>query len=92
MVDSAGSAGPDTCAAVVHFPLCQSSGYGSSDNAQLVCRGNPEDLSVKIFKWLILISLLCALPLFLIKLIRRTGTSDDHDMRYDIDDYVAEEL
>jgi len=47
---------------------------------------------VKIFKWLILISLLCALPLFLIKLIRRTGTSDDHDMRYDIDDYVAEEL
>jgi len=47
---------------------------------------------VKIFKWLVLISLLFALPAFLMTFIRRTGARSDRDVRYDIDDYVAEEL
>jgi hypothetical protein len=77
---------------MVDRPLCRPVGYGSPNNAQLVQTERLEELPVKIFKWLVLISFLFALPVFLMKFIKRTGTDSDRHMRYDIDDYVAEEL
>jgi hypothetical protein len=39
-----------------------------------------------------LISLVFALPLFLMRFFKKTGELSDPNLRYDIDDYVADEL
>lgn len=45
---------------------------------------------MKIFKWLVLLSVSLAIPLLLVRLVKKQGGPTDPDVRYDINDYLTE--
>jgi hypothetical protein len=45
---------------------------------------------MKTVKWLILLSLSLAIPMLLVRLVRRQSEPSDPDRRYDINDYLTE--
>lgn len=45
---------------------------------------------MKTVKWLLLLSLSLAIPMLLVRLMRKQSESSDPDRRYDINDYLTE--
>jgi hypothetical protein len=45
---------------------------------------------MKTVKWLILLSLSLAIPMLLVRFVRKQSEPSDPDRRYDINDYLTE--
>ncbi|HET9132365.1 MAG TPA: hypothetical protein VFO86_15525 [Terriglobia bacterium] len=45
---------------------------------------------MKTMKWLLLLSLSLAIPMLLVRLVKKQDASNDRDRRYDINDYLTE--
>ncbi len=45
---------------------------------------------MKTLKWLVLLSLSLAIPLLVVRFVRKADTPSDSDHRYDINDYLTE--
>ncbi len=45
---------------------------------------------MKTLKWLILLSLSLAIPMILVRFVRKQNEPSDPDRRYDINDYLTE--
>ncbi len=45
---------------------------------------------MKTVKWLILLSLSLAIPMLLVRIVRKQNESSDPNHRYDINDYLTE--
>jgi len=45
---------------------------------------------MKTIKWLLLLSLSLAIPVLLVRFLKKESEPSDHDRRYDINDYLTE--